>query len=110
MKKKTIIITAIAALATVGTAAFVVKKGPELKEDLLKKVDVLKDKIKNLEVSDVKDGINEKLVEIKNDIKDFDWEKPQEEVKKKFYEFKKQIRSVKKHLPLTEEVKEQQDL
>lgn len=106
MKKKAIIITAIAAVATVGAAIFVVKKGPQLKEDLLKKVDSLKNKVKDLEVSEVQDAISSKLAEIKNDIKEFDWDKPQEEVKKKFYEFKKQIRSVKKHIPLTEETKQ----
>ena len=106
MKKKTVIITAIAAAVAVGATIFVVKKGPELKEDLLKKVDALKNKIKDLEVSEVKDAIYAKLCEIKNEITEFDWEKPQEEVKKKFYEFKKQIISVKNHLPLTEEKQE----
>jgi chaperonin cofactor prefoldin len=107
MKKKTVMITAIAAtIATIGAAIFVAKKGPELKEDLLKRVDTLKERIKDLEVSEVKEAIHSKLVEIKNEIKDFDWEKPKEEVEKKFYELRKQLKSVKKHIPLTEEVKE----
>ena len=106
MKKKTAIITAVATVAAVGAAIFVVKKGPELKEDLLKKVDSLKEKIKDLEVSEVKDAIHAKLVEIKTEIKEFDWEKPKEEVEKKFHELKKQLKSVKKHLPLTQEAKD----
>jgi chaperonin cofactor prefoldin len=84
MKKKTAIITVIATVAAIGAAIFVAKKGPELKKELLEKVDTLKGKVKDLEVSEVKDAIQEKLVEIKNDIKDFDWEKPKEEVGKKF--------------------------
>lgn len=106
MKKKTAIITAVAAIFAIAATIFVIKKGPQLKEDLLRKVDELKAKIKDFEVSDVKDAIQAKLVEIKEDIKAFDWEKPKEEVEKKFYEFKKQLRSVKKHIPLIEEDQE----
>ena len=106
MKKKTIIITVIAAIFAVGTTVFVIKKGPKLKEDLLKKVDELKTKIKDIEMSEVKDAIHTKLVEIKEEIKAFDWEKPKAEVEKKFFELKKQIKSVKKHMPLIEENQE----
>ena len=103
MKKRTVVITAIAAIAAVGATIFVIKKGPELKEELLEKVDNLKAKIKDIEVSDVKDAIQAKLVEIKEDIKAFDWEKPKKEVERKFYELKKQLKSVKKHMPLIDE-------
>jgi len=103
MKKKTVIITAVAAVFAVGATIFVVKKGPQLKKELLEKVDSLKAKIKDIEVSEVKDAIQAKLVEIKEEIKAFDWEKPKAEVEKKFYEIKKQIKSVKKHMPLIEE-------
>ena len=103
MKKRMAIITTIAAIATVGAAMFVVKKGPELKEELLEKVDSLKAKIKDIEVSDVKDAIQVKLIELKDEIKAFDWERPKEEVENKFYELKKQIKSVRKHIPLIEE-------
>ena len=103
MKKKTVIITAIAAVVALGATIFVIKKGPQLKEELLEKVDKLKAKIKDIEVSEVKDAIQAKLIEIKEEIKAFDWEKPKDEVERKFYELKKQIKSVKKHLPLIEE-------
>ena len=103
MKKTTAVITVIATVAALGAAIFVIKKGPELKDELLKKVDDLKAKIKDIEVSDVKEAVHAKLVEIKEDIKAFDWDKPKEEVQKKFYELKKQIRSVKGHIPLIEE-------
>jgi len=103
MKKRTAIITAVATVAAVGATIFMIKKGPELKEELLEKVDALKAKIKDIEVSDVKDAVQAKLVEIKEEIKAFDWEKPKEEVQKKFYELTKQIKSVKKHMPLIEE-------
>ena len=103
MKKKTVIITAIAAVAAIGATIFVVKKGPQLKEELLEKVDALKVKLKDIEASEVKEAIKTKLTDIKADIKAFDWEKSKEEVQKKFYEFKGQIKSVKKHIPLAED-------
>lgn len=104
MKKKTVIITAIAAIVAIGATIFVVKKGPQLKEELLEKVDNLKAKIKDIEISDVKDALQGKLTEIKEDIKAFDWEKSKEDVQAKFYEVKSKLKSVKKHIPLTEEV------
>ena len=106
MKKRTIIFTLVAAVAAIGATLFIIKKGPELKKELIGKVDQLKEKIKDIEVSDVKDAISTKLTEIKADIQAFDWEKPKAEVEKKFYEFKKQIRAVKKHLPLIQEKEE----
>jgi len=104
MKKKTVIITVIAAIVAIGATIFVVKKGPQLKEELLEKVDNLKAKIKDIEISDVKDALQGKLTEIKEDIKAFDWEKSKEDVQAKFYEVKGKLKSVKKHIPLTEEV------
>ena len=104
MKKKTVFFTAIAAVAAVGATIFIVKKGPELKEELLKKVDHLKEKIKDLEMSDVKEAITAKLTEIKEGVQNFDWTKSKEEVEKKFQDFKAQLKSVKKHIPLTEEI------
>ena len=102
MKKKTLIITAIAATAAVVATVFVVKKGPELKKELEDKVDKLKEKIKNIEMSDVKEAISVKLTEIKENIQEFDWNKSKEEVERKFHEIKGQLKSVKKHIPLTE--------
>jgi len=110
MKKKTVIITAVAAIAAIGATIFVVKKGPELKEELIKKVDALKAKIKDIEVSEVKDAIYAKLVEIKEDIKAFDWDKPKKEVERKFYEIKQQLKSVKNHIPLVEETEDIEDV
>lgn len=107
MKKKTVAITAIAAIAAVGATIFVIKKGPALKEELLNKVDALKTKIKDIEVSEVKEAISNRLVEIKEDIKNFDWEKPKAEVEKKFYELRRKIREVKKHVPLIESKSDQ---
>jgi len=103
MKRKTAIFTAIAALFALLATLFVIKKGPQLKEELLSRVDELKTKINDFEVSDVKDAIGVKLVEIKDDIKNFDWEKSKIEVEKKFVEVTKQIKSVKKHFPLLKE-------
>ena len=102
MKKKTLIITAIAAVAAIGATVFVVKKGPELKEELLERIDTLKAKIKDIEASEVKEAVKAKLIEIKEEIKAFDWEKSKDDVQQKFYDFKRQIKSVKKHIPLIE--------
>ena len=102
MKKKAVIITVIAAVGAIATTIFVIKKGPQLKRDLLNKVDHLKEKIKDIEVSDVKDAISSKLLEIKENIQDFDWNKPKKEVENKFHEIRNQLKSVKKHIPLTE--------
>jgi chaperonin cofactor prefoldin len=101
--KKKLIIAGIAAVAAVGATVFVVKKGPELKEELLEKVDALKAKIKDIEASEVKEAIKTKLNDIKEDIKAFDWEKSKEDVQNKFLEVKGKLKSVKKHIPLTEE-------
>jgi len=106
MKKKTVVLTVIAAVAAIGATIFVVKKGPELKAELLEKVDALKAKIKDIEMSDVKDAVQAKLAEIKEDIKAFDWEKSKEDVQAKFHEIKGRLKSVKKHIPLTEEAAE----
>jgi len=102
--KKKLIIAGLAAIAAIGATVFVVKKGPELKAELLERVDNLKAKIKDIEISDVKDALQGKLTEIKEDIKAFDWEKSKEDVQAKFYEVKAKLKSVKKHIPLTEEV------
>ena len=104
MKKRAIVLTALAAASAIAATVFAVKKGPELKDELLTKVDDLKEKIKNTEVSDVTDAISLKISEIKESIHDFDWEKSKDEVEKKFYEIKNQIRSVKKHIPLTGDI------
>lgn len=103
MKKKTVIITVIAAIAAIGATVFIVKKGPDLKEELLEKIDTLKAKIKDIEASEVKDAVKAKLIEIKEDVKAYDWEKSKEDVKNKFYDFKRQIKAVKKHIPLVED-------
>ena len=102
MRKRTAVIGIIAGIAAIIATIFIIKKGPELKKDLLEKVDKMKTKIKDIEMSDVKAAISEKLTEIKKSIQEFDWNKSKREVEAKFHEVKKQLQNVKKHIPLTE--------
>ena len=54
---------------------FAPKKGSELREDLKKKINELTDKVKEIDVEEVKKEFNNKVDEIKNDLEDLDKEK-----------------------------------
>lgn len=54
---------------------FAPKKGSELREDLKKKINELTDKVKEIDVEEVKKKFNTKVDEIKNDLEDLDKEK-----------------------------------
>ena len=54
---------------------FAPKKGSELREDLKKKINELTDKVKEIDVEEVKKEFNTKVDEIKNDLEDLDKEK-----------------------------------
>ncbi len=54
---------------------FAPKKGSELREDLKKKINKLTDKVKEIDVEEVKKEFNTKVDEIKNDLEDLDKEK-----------------------------------
>ena len=54
---------------------FAPKKGSELREDLKTKINELTDKVKEIDVEEVKKEFNTKVDEIKNDLEDLDKEK-----------------------------------
>ena len=54
---------------------FAPKKGSELRENLKKKINELTDKVKEIDVEEVKKEFNTKVDEIKNDLEDLDKEK-----------------------------------
>jgi gas vesicle protein len=54
---------------------FAPKKGSELRDDLKKKINELTDKVKEIDVEEVKKEFNTKVDEIKNDLEDLDKEK-----------------------------------
>ena len=67
-------------LAGIGIGAglgllFAPKKGAETREDLKKKICELANKVKDIDVSELKEEFNLKLDEIKNEIEDLDKEK-----------------------------------
>lgn len=75
---------ALGALVGVGAGLlFAPKSGKELRADLKVKFTNLKDKVKNLEMEDIKKSINDKIDEIQEDIKNFDKEKALSKAKEK---------------------------
>lgn len=54
---------------------FAPKKGSELREDLKKKIREFADRVKEIDIEEVKKEFNAKLDEIKNDLEDLDKEK-----------------------------------
>ena len=54
---------------------FAPKKGSELRDDIKKKINELTDKVKEIDVEEVKKEFNTKVDEIKNDLEDLDKEK-----------------------------------
>ena len=70
---------------------FAPKKGSETRADIKNKATELANKVKELDVEEVKDNIEDKLEEIKKELDDLDKEKVLKIAKKKSEEIKKQI-------------------
>ena len=70
------------------TALFTTKKGKEIREDLMVKIEDLIIKAKNLDVKEVGDEFLKKVEEIKEDLSDLDKEKVMKIAKKKGEELK----------------------
>ena len=68
---------------------FAPKKGSELRADLKVKLDELLEKVKEIDVKEVKDEFNKKVEEIKEELADMDKEKALALAKKKGAEAKK---------------------
>ena len=90
MSKKGIAGFALGALAGIGLGALLSpKNGKENREELVKRLNVLKDRVKEIDVKDVKKSFEDKIVEIQNAIEDLDKEKAANIAKKKANEIKK---------------------
>jgi len=74
------------------------KSGRETRHDIKVKFDELEDKIKNLDYSEVKDGVVEKLDEIRNKINDLDQEKFANLVKSKTVDIKTKLNELTKYV------------
>ena len=70
---------------------FAPKKGSETREDLKKKISELTDKVKEIDVEEVKKEFNAKLDDIKNDLEDLDKEKVLKIAKEKTEQLKKKV-------------------
>ena len=70
---------------------FAPKKGSETRADIKNKATELANKVKELDVEEVKDHIEDKLEEIKKELDDLDKEKVLKIAKKKSEEIKKQV-------------------
>ena len=80
-------------LAWIGIGAglgllFAPKKGSETREDLKKKINEFSDKVKEIDVNDVKNEFNKKVDEIKAELEDLDKEKALKIAKQKGEELK----------------------
>lgn len=68
---------------------FAPKKGSETRADLKAKLDELTNKVKEIDIEEVKDNLEERIEEIKNGLADLDKEKVLSIAKKKGNELKK---------------------
>lgn len=62
---------------------FAPKKGSETRQDLMKKLEELKEKSKEIDIEEVKENINQKIEDIKTELADLDKEKVLKIAKKK---------------------------
>lgn len=88
---------------------FAPKKGSETREELRVKLEELMEKVRNIDVEDVKDQIEEKITEIKKELEDLDKEKVIKIAKKKSREIMKKADelvnlAVEKGTPVVEKI------
>ena len=90
MSKKGIAGFALGALAGIGLGALLSpKSGKENREELVKRLNVLKDRVKEIDVKEVKKSFEDKIIEVQDSIEDLDREKVASIAKKKANDLKK---------------------
>lgn len=86
---------------------FAPKKGSETRKDLANKLNELTEKVKEIELEDVKDTISKKITDLKNELADLDKEKIQAIARKKAEQIKNKaeelyVLAVEKGTPILE--------
>ena len=74
------------------------KSGKETRRDIKNKFDELEEKIKNLELSDLKQGALDKLEELRIKISDLDQEKASELIKEKIKDIKEKLSELSRYI------------
>lgn len=90
MSKKGIAGFALGALAGIGLGALLSpKSGKENREELVKRLNVLKDRVKEIDVKEVKKSFEDKIIEVQDSIEELDREKVASIAKKQANNVKK---------------------
>lgn len=90
MKKRNVFVLG-ALLGAAAVALLTPKSGKEMQKELLNKVDEIQNKIKDIEIEDVKQSFTAKLDEIKDLVNNFDWESSKAELESKVNDVKEKL-------------------
>ena len=112
MKKRNLVILGtVIGLGVAASTLFTTKKGKEMKKRLLRKVDSIQNKLRDIEMSEVKGAISLKLEEVTEAIHQFDWEAPKEDLERKYSEIREKIIMIKDHLDVAKvKIHKQEDV
>ncbi len=102
MKKRNVFVLG-ALLGAAAVALLTPKSGKEMQKDLLKTIDDVQTKIKEIEVEEVKQSFIAKLEEVKELVDNFDWEASKADLENKVNDLKEKLNEM---LDRVEEVKE----
>jgi len=101
MKKKGfVILGTVVGLGVAASTFFASKKGKEMQKNLTKNVNLLQEKLKDIEMSDLKQALSEKIEDVKTSINEFDWEFAKEDVSTTYFELKDKLSMIKDHIDL----------
>ena len=90
MKKRNVFVLG-ALMGAAAVALLTPKSGKEMQKELLNKVDEIQNKIKDIEIEDVKQSFTAKLDEIKDLVNNFDWESSKAELESKVNDVKEKL-------------------
>ena len=108
MKKCCAFLTGIVVGAVV-TALVTPKTGKEMQDELIRKANVLQQKLKDFDIKDVnlantKEVLKEKLDDAKHAIEDFDWAESKQKVQEKFDDVAERLSEIKRQIAEGHEV------